>query len=758
MFSQPQTVSIVVNTLNRAESLRKTLESFRWLDFDPFEVVVVNGPSIDDTEAVLDEYGGAIKRGRCPLANLSMSRNIGISLATGDVVGFIDDDAIPEPEWLTQAMAAFDSEDVGAVGGRVFDPSGYSFQYEYTTADRLGNANWRRVKATPEYCFPLSREFPYLQGTNALFRRDVLVAVGGFDEEIEYYLDETDVCLRIVDAGYLIRQMPDAYVHHKFAPSHIRGENRIARYRYPVIKNKVYFALVNRRQYYSDQDVALDRAQFMDGQRADVDFHAKAGRLSQADRQKLDVDIESGTKCAEMAAALPRKLLRVSEASADHAMFCRFARGLPEANDRLTLAFTSRDYPPNHLGGVARFVKELAESCAARGHTVHILTQSAVHSTVDFESGVWVHRIALASHQTSEEASCLKIPQHIWDYSATMLAELDRISTHRRVDVIQVPIWDCEGIAILLSRRYRLFVSLQTTLALSLETHPEWERDEKFMEQFFRPMVVLERMLIEKSAGIHAISAAIKSSVEGAYKLDIPPSRFGVAHLGFKDWCTESDILQATRTAHDHQTTVLYVGRLEIRKGADVLLDCIPELCEWNPTLKFVLAGDNSILVSDGMTLRQRFEAGNPSLVGKRVEFLGRVTDDALRGLYRDCDIFVAPSRFESFGLIYLEAMMFGKPVIGCRVGGIPEVVEDGVTGLLVAPGRRADLVWALKTLVSDRDRRRAMGQAGRQRYLEQFTDLAMTSQYLRLVRRSVGMHQTLDQTTHICGERIDGE
>src|SRR5690606_4129219 len=98
-------------------------------------------------------------------------------------------------------------------------------------------------------------------------------------------------------------------------------------------------------------------------------------------------------------------------------------------------------------------------------------------------------------------------------------------------------------------------------------------------------------------------------------------------------------------------------------------------------------------------------------------------------------DIFVAPSRFESFGLIYVEAMMFGKPTVGCNVGGVPEVVEHEVTGLLVAPDNADALQSALETLVSNADLRKHYGSAGRTRYEQLFSDCRMAQASIDLYR-----------------------
>ena len=129
---------------------------------------------------------------------------------------------------------------------------------------------------------------------------------------------------------------------------------------------------------------------------------------------------------------------------------------------------------------------------------------------------------------------------------------------------------------------------------------------------------------------------------------------------------------------------MLFVGRFERRKGIDVLLAAIPEVAAAFPNARFVLAG------APGQgDLWAAFACAHPDLAGGRVAAPGRVSETQLEELYRQCDVFVAPSRYESFGLIYLEAMRHAKPVVACDAGGIPEVVTDGVTGLLAPPATR---------------------------------------------------------------------
>src|SRR4051794_12699915 len=100
-------ISVVINTYNRAESLRVTLEALRRQTHDDFEVVIVNGPSTDGTDELLAAYGDAVRVVACPEAHLAKSRNLGIDAAAGEVVAFIDDDGVPEPRWLEDLAAAY---------------------------------------------------------------------------------------------------------------------------------------------------------------------------------------------------------------------------------------------------------------------------------------------------------------------------------------------------------------------------------------------------------------------------------------------------------------------------------------------------------------------------------------------------------------------------------------------------------------------------------------------------------------------------
>ncbi|MEM2561990.1 MAG: glycosyltransferase family 4 protein, partial [Candidatus Bathyarchaeia archaeon] len=104
-----------------------------------------------------------------------------------------------------------------------------------------------------------------------------------------------------------------------------------------------------------------------------------------------------------------------------------------------------------------------------------------------------------------------------------------------------------------------------------------------------------------------------------------------------------------------------------------------------------------------------------------RIIFLGQVKDEILPKLYNCCDVVVLPSLQEGQGIALLEAQAAAKPVVACRVGGVPEIVLDGETGILVQP-REEELAMAMIKLLSDDNLREKMGMAGRRFVCENFT------------------------------------
>jgi phosphatidyl-myo-inositol dimannoside synthase len=163
---------------------------------------------------------------------------------------------------------------------------------------------------------------------------------------------------------------------------------------------------------------------------------------------------------------------------------------------------------------------------------------------------------------------------------------------------------------------------------------------------------------------------------------------------------------------------ILTVGRwdpAEKYKGADTLISALPRVLQTAPDTFLVLVGDGA----DRPRLEQ---LARDSGVSERTRFLPLITKDELFACYAACNVFALPSSGEGFGLVFLEAMAHGKPVIGGAHGGIPDVVVDGVTGLLVPHGEVERLSGALDLILNNPLRASEMGAAGRTRVAREFT------------------------------------
>ncbi|MCU0265717.1 MAG: glycosyltransferase [Actinomycetia bacterium] len=180
-------------------------------------------------------------------------------------------------------------------------------------------------------------------------------------------------------------------------------------------------------------------------------------------------------------------------------------------------------------------------------------------------------------------------------------------------------------------------------------------------------------------------------------------------------------------------TVALTVARLSEQKGLTDLVRAASLLAEARPELRFLVAGRGE----DEAALR---DLATRLDVADRVRFAGYRGD--IPRLMAAADLFVLPSRWEGFGLVLLEAMRAARAVVATRIGGIPEVVVDGETGLLVhyeegePRGFEAGLAEAVNELVADPERARAMGRAGRERAVTTFGWDAVARQTLEVYRR----------------------
>jgi phosphatidyl-myo-inositol dimannoside synthase len=186
-------------------------------------------------------------------------------------------------------------------------------------------------------------------------------------------------------------------------------------------------------------------------------------------------------------------------------------------------------------------------------------------------------------------------------------------------------------------------------------------------------------------------------------------------------------------TPRSGQKTILFVGRLVDRKGADDLIRAFSSLAKEDDEVSLEIVGAGPEMA--------RLRALASSLgVDEKVRFFGNLTGQALYERYSMAAVFAMPSKatstdVEGFGTVYLEAALFGTPSIGTTTGGIPEAIQDRVTGLLIPPQDLGALTKALRELLDDDDKRRLMGANAQKNVLSRFTWKASTGSLVLLLR-----------------------
>jgi len=195
-------ISVVVCTYNGARTLRDCLEGLRRLAYPAYEVIVVDDGSTDATAAIAREYDcrliHTVNRG---LAN---ARNLGLAAATGEIIAYIDDDAYPDPHWLSYLAATFLSTSHAGIGGPNVAPEGDGPMAECVA----------RAPGGPVHVLLTDREAEHIPGCNMAFRKACLEAIGGFDPQFRAAGDDVDVCWQLQERGWTLGFQPAALVWH----------------------------------------------------------------------------------------------------------------------------------------------------------------------------------------------------------------------------------------------------------------------------------------------------------------------------------------------------------------------------------------------------------------------------------------------------------------------------------------------------------------------------------------------------------------
>jgi glycosyltransferase involved in cell wall biosynthesis len=349
----------------------------------------------------------------------------------------------------------------------------------------------------------------------------------------------------------------------------------------------------------------------------------------------------------------------------------------------MRIVMVTWEYPPHVVGGMGRHVVDLVPHLAADGHEVHIVTPLVRGGAPEERDahGVWVHRVPAPAMDEFNHVAFIR-------HSApALVAAAGTIrDTHGAIDLIHAHDWLAAPAAIALKHAW------QRPLIATIHATERGRQQGALPSEVSRAIDELEWQLSFEAWRVIVCSHFMAHQLQRDFatpadKLDIIPNAVVPAPEPFADVAARMALRR--RFAVDDAPLALYVGRLVFEKGVHILLQAWPTVLLHWPNARLVIAGIGAMLDA----LRHQAQALG---IAGAVHFAGFVSDAEREQLYRCADVAIFPSLYEPFGIVALEAMAAGCPVIASATGGLAEVVDAHHTGITVVPNDVGSLVWGI--------------------------------------------------------------
>ena len=382
--------------------------------------------------------------------------------------------------------------------------------------------------------------------------------------------------------------------------------------------------------------------------------------------------------------------------------------------------FIAPDFKPR-LGGIAEHNHQMAKHLTELGELIHLLTP-ALTGAMEFDQSCGYPVARYGPRVNVRNTLAARLAR-----LATLPAIL-RIARKVNPHYLLCNPWDpISGISVLLASKL-------LDLPLLFFIHGE--------EITRRPCSRLRRLALMKAQRVFCVSNYTSTLAEN---IGVEPTRVSVVPNGF-DFRQIAHYRRRRNALHSPQLntilppdapTILTVCRLETYKGIDHVIQAMPHILATVPAARYVIVGSGT----DRDRLKRLADA---SAASGSITFLGSLTDDEKFECYERCDIFAMLSRprsdgsVEGFGIVYLEANAFGKPVIGGRCGGVPDAVLHGHTGLLVDPNDVGAIAEAATRLLTDRPFARRLGDNGRRRVQDQLNWTTSAHSFRTILRATL--------------------
>ncbi len=393
----------------------------------------------------------------------------------------------------------------------------------------------------------------------------------------------------------------------------------------------------------------------------------------------------------------------------------------------MNICLLSREYPQETgWGGIGTYTYELAHGLVKLGNEVHVVSLALDREMEYTDNGVYVHRIK--ERKLIPFIPFFKDVNNTIGYSFCVWNKLKAIIKKYNIEIVEAPEWGAEAFWYSMFKCTPLVIKLHThyKLVLYLDNIPNNLNN--------KIMCFLEQLTLRNANKISSNSKSLAKEASKDYGLDL--DEIEVIHLGID---TEffhprsSDLKE--KLGLKNKKIVLFVGRLEHRKGVNILVKAALEVLRNFNDVRFIIRGNDTNTGPGGVSYKQFLLEMIPNACKSGFMFVSKQNKDLLRDYYNICDIFVAPSLYEAFGLVYLEAMACGKPVIGPNIGGVPEIIENGKNGILISP-EVDSLVKEISILLSNEELCKKIGLNARAHIENNFTIEKMIEKNLEVYNK----------------------
>lgn len=351
----------------------------------------------------------------------------------------------------------------------------------------------------------------------------------------------------------------------------------------------------------------------------------------------------------------------------------------------MRIALLSSFFPPNVQFGIARYVEDLAFGLTDRGLDVTIITIGP-ETKFEKKGELNIYWIKEGHHRQSD----LLIPSmHFLKTSIRMHRVLQKLHQTKPFDIIEYPNTEFNGLGSLLLG----LPAPKPTFVIRMATPRSISPKRK---SILRITEYLEAWQARLSDAFISHSHANLATCEREYKLTSTQPRC-VILPGLPDLTNKPQKLIHSGI----KQIILFLGRMNKRKGFDILASAWPDVAQKLPNAYLSVAGQD-LPTMEGKSFFEEAVKNMPAFARERLNYHGVISSEFRDFLYQEAHLCVMPSRYESFGLVLLESMRFGLPIVSTNIGGIPEVIQNGRTGVLVPPEDPVALGTAIITLLKN--------------------------------------------------------